>query len=130
MQASRSAGKPAAGSGKSAAGKSGSKSAAGGGGKPPKGGSRKGKGGAGPYGPNGKKKKKGGCQAPPLFMLKINQVSRSTTSPYFSRLSLINALIASAVGIAAEQLWAETSMEAEAVAYSSASGMLLPRSRE
>lgn len=52
MQASRSAGKPAAGSGKSAAGKSGSK--------PPKGGSRKGKGGAGPYGPNGKKKKKGG----------------------------------------------------------------------
>ena len=60
MQASRSAGKPAAGSGKSAAGKSGSKSAAGGGGKPPKGGSRKGKGGAGPYGPNGKKKKKGG----------------------------------------------------------------------
>lgn len=59
MQASRSAGKPAAGSGKSAAGKSGSKSAAGGG-KPPKGGSRKGKGGAGPYGPNGKKKKKGG----------------------------------------------------------------------
>ena len=60
MQASRSAGKPAAGSGKSAAGRSGSKSAAGGGGKPPKGGSRKGKGGAGPYGPNGKKKKKGG----------------------------------------------------------------------
>ena len=60
MQASRSAGKPVAGSGKSAAGKSGSKSAAGGGGKPPKGGSRKGKGGAGPYGPNGKKKKKGG----------------------------------------------------------------------
>lgn len=60
MQASRSAGKPAAGSGKSAAGKSGSKSAAGGGGKPPKGGSRKGKGSAGPYGPNGKKKKKGG----------------------------------------------------------------------
>lgn len=60
MQASRSAGKPTAGSGKSAAGKSGSKSAAGGGGKPPKGGSRKGKGGAGPYGPNGKKKKKGG----------------------------------------------------------------------
>ncbi len=60
MQASRSAGKPAAGSRKSAAGKSGSKSAAGGGGKPPKGGSRKGKGGAGPYGPNGKKKKKGG----------------------------------------------------------------------
>ena len=52
MQASRSAGKPAAGSGKSAAGKSGSKSATGGG--------RKGKGGAGPYGPNGKKKKKGG----------------------------------------------------------------------
>ena len=52
MQASRSAGKPAAGSGKSAAGKSGSKSAAGGGGKR--------KGGAGPYGPNGKKKKKGG----------------------------------------------------------------------
>ena len=45
MQASRSAGKPAAGSGKSAAGKSGS---------------RKGKGGAGPYDPNGKKKKKGG----------------------------------------------------------------------
>ena len=43
MQASRSAGKTAAGSGKSAAGKSGSK----------------GKGGAGPYGPNGKKKKKG-----------------------------------------------------------------------
>ena len=68
MQASRSAGKPAAGSGKSAAGRSGSKSAAGGGGKPPKGGSRKGKGGAGPYGPNGKKKKKaaGGrcCWAP------------------------------------------------------------------
>ena len=60
MQASRSAGKPAAGSGKSTAGKSGSKSAAGGGGKPPKGGNRKGKGGAGPYGPNGKKKKKGG----------------------------------------------------------------------
>lgn len=60
MQASRSAGKPAAGNGKSAAGRSGSKSAAGGGGKPPKGGSRKGKGGAGPYGPNGKKKKKGG----------------------------------------------------------------------
>ena len=60
MQASRSARKPAAGSGKSAAGRSGSKSAAGGGGKPPKGGSRKGKGGAGPYGPNGKKKKKGG----------------------------------------------------------------------
>ena len=56
----RRAAQPAAGSGKSAAGRSGSKSAAGGGGKPPKGGSRKGKGGAGPYGPNGKKKKKGG----------------------------------------------------------------------
>lgn len=58
MQASRSTSKSAARSGKSAAGKSGSRSAAGGGGKPPKGGSRK--GGAGPYGPNGKKKKKGG----------------------------------------------------------------------
>lgn len=61
MQASRSSTrKSTSGSGKSAAGRSGSKASSGGGGKPPKSGSRKGKGGSGPYSSNGKKKKKGG----------------------------------------------------------------------
>lgn len=61
MQASRSSTrKSTSGSGKSAAGRSGSKASSGGGGKPPKSGSRKGKGGSGQHGSNGKKKKKGG----------------------------------------------------------------------
>lgn len=61
MQVSRSSTrKSTSGSGKSAAGRSGSKASSGGGGKPPKSGSRKGKGGSGPHSSNGKKKKKGG----------------------------------------------------------------------
>lgn len=58
MQASRSSTrKSTSGSGKSAAGRAGSKASSGGGGKPPKNGGRKGKSGSGS---NGKKKKKGG----------------------------------------------------------------------
>ena len=55
-----------------------------------------------------------------------NYLIFSITSPDVGLISSMNFCTASAEGIAAEQLCAETSIDAEAVANSSASGMLLP----